>query len=115
MDVKMYISGSWTEGRGEESIEVRSPATGEMLGRVPVAGEADVDRAALAARDGGEAMAGMTVFDRARLLHRAADLMRSGRRSSAASWPWSRGNPSGRRPFPRSRSPRRTSASRPRT
>jgi acyl-CoA reductase-like NAD-dependent aldehyde dehydrogenase len=75
MDVKMYISGSWTEGRGEESIEVRSPATGEMLGRVPVAGEADVDRAAVAAQDGVEAMDGLTVFDRARLLHRAADLM----------------------------------------
>src|SRR5919106_2316487 len=75
MDAKMYISGSWTEGRAEESIEVRSPATGETLGRVPVAGEADVDRAAVAARDGVEAMDGMTVFDRARLLHRAADLM----------------------------------------
>ena len=75
MDAKMYISGSWTEGRAEESIEVRSPATGEMLGRVPVAGEADVDRAAVAARDGVETMDGMTVFDRARLLHRAADLM----------------------------------------
>src|ERR671918_2936429 len=75
MDAKMYISGSWTEGRAEESIEVRSPATGETLGRVPVAGKADVDRAAVAARDGVEAMDGMTVFDRARLLHRAADLM----------------------------------------
>jgi acyl-CoA reductase-like NAD-dependent aldehyde dehydrogenase len=75
MDAKMYISGSWTDGRSEESIEVRSPATGEVLGRVPVAGQDDVDRAAAAARDGVEAMDGMTVFDRARLLHRAADLM----------------------------------------
>jgi acyl-CoA reductase-like NAD-dependent aldehyde dehydrogenase len=75
MDAKMYISGSWTDGRSEESIEVRSPATGEVLGRVPVAGQDDVDRAAVTARDGVEAMDGMTVFDRARLLHRAADLM----------------------------------------
>ncbi|HEX2026303.1 MAG TPA: aldehyde dehydrogenase family protein [Actinomycetota bacterium] len=75
MGAKMYIAGAWTNGRGDGSIEVRSPATGEALGEVPVATPDDVDRAATAARDGLEAMDRMTVFDRARLLHRAADLM----------------------------------------
>jgi acyl-CoA reductase-like NAD-dependent aldehyde dehydrogenase len=75
MGAGMYISGRWTAGRGDGSIEVRSPATGDVLGHVPVATAEDVDDAARAARDGLEAMDGMTVFDRARLLHRAADLM----------------------------------------
>src|SRR5919106_2089546 len=75
MGRRMYIAGSWTDGVATEMIEVRSPATGESLGEVPVATPEDVDRAARAARDGLEAMDGMTVFDRARLLHRAAELM----------------------------------------
>jgi acyl-CoA reductase-like NAD-dependent aldehyde dehydrogenase len=75
MGAKMYIAGTWTDGRGDGSIEIRSPATGESLGEVPVATADDVDRAATAARQGLEAMDRMTVFDRARLLHRAADLM----------------------------------------
>jgi acyl-CoA reductase-like NAD-dependent aldehyde dehydrogenase len=75
MDARMYIAGTWAEGRDEGSIEVRSPATGEVLGRVPVATAGDIDRAAGAAREGVEVMDRMTVFDRARLLHRAADLM----------------------------------------
>ncbi|MGH2546972.1 MAG: aldehyde dehydrogenase family protein [Actinomycetota bacterium] len=75
----MYIAGSWTDGAATETIEVRSPATGESLGEVPVATAENVDRAARAARQGQEAMEAMTVFDRARLLHRAAALMEEGK------------------------------------
>jgi acyl-CoA reductase-like NAD-dependent aldehyde dehydrogenase len=72
---RMYIAGGWTEGAATDTIEVASPATGESLGTVPVSTPEDVDGAARAARDGLEAMEAMTVFDRARLLHRAAELM----------------------------------------
>jgi acyl-CoA reductase-like NAD-dependent aldehyde dehydrogenase len=75
MATRMLIAGRWTEGRADGAVEVRSPATGEVLGSVPVAGAEDVDDAVRAARAGLEAMDSMTVFDRARLLHRAADLM----------------------------------------
>jgi acyl-CoA reductase-like NAD-dependent aldehyde dehydrogenase len=71
----MYIGGSWTEGRGTETLEVTSPATGESLGAVPVSTPEDVDQAVGHAREGLEAMDAMTVFERAELLHRAADLM----------------------------------------
>jgi succinate-semialdehyde dehydrogenase/glutarate-semialdehyde dehydrogenase len=71
----MYIGGSWTEGRAIEPLEVRSPVTGETLGAVPVSTEADVHDAVAHAREGLEAMDAMTVFERAELLHRAADLM----------------------------------------
>jgi succinate-semialdehyde dehydrogenase/glutarate-semialdehyde dehydrogenase len=71
----MYIGGSWTEGRAAETLEVTSPATGESLGAVPVSTAEDVDLAARHAREGLEEMDAMTVFERAELLHRAADLM----------------------------------------
>jgi acyl-CoA reductase-like NAD-dependent aldehyde dehydrogenase len=75
MPTKMFIDGRWTDGRGQRSIDVLSPATGEVMGTVPVSTAEDVDAAVGAAREGLEAMDAMTVFDRARLLHRAADLM----------------------------------------
>jgi acyl-CoA reductase-like NAD-dependent aldehyde dehydrogenase len=75
MATRMFIAGEWTDGGSDEAIEVRSPATGEVLDSVPVATTDEVDRAVRAARDGLEAMDAMTPFDRARLLHRAADLM----------------------------------------
>jgi acyl-CoA reductase-like NAD-dependent aldehyde dehydrogenase len=71
----MFIGGSWTEGRAAETLQVTSPATGEALGAVPVATPDDVDQAVRHAREGLEAMDDMTVFARAELLHRAADLM----------------------------------------
>jgi succinate-semialdehyde dehydrogenase/glutarate-semialdehyde dehydrogenase len=71
----MYIAGSWTEGRASRTQEVTSPATGETLGEVPISTADDVDAAARAAREGLEAMEAMTVFERAELLHRAAELL----------------------------------------
>jgi acyl-CoA reductase-like NAD-dependent aldehyde dehydrogenase len=75
MAARMFIAGEWTEGRATEALDVRSPATGEVLGQVPVSTPKDVDAAVRAAREGQGALEGMTVFERARLLHRAAELM----------------------------------------
>jgi len=47
---KMYIDGEWTEGTSGNTFEVRNPATGELIGTVPVASEEDVDRAFRAAK-----------------------------------------------------------------
>lgn len=44
-----YISGKWV-GAGAERIAVTSPATGEVLGSVDVAGPEQVDAAVAAAR-----------------------------------------------------------------
>jgi acyl-CoA reductase-like NAD-dependent aldehyde dehydrogenase len=71
----MFIGGSWTEGQANDTLEVTSPATGESLGAVPVSTPDDVDQAVGHAREGLETMDAMTVFERAELLHRAADLM----------------------------------------
>ncbi len=47
---KLFIGGEWVEPASDRVIEVRSPATLEVVGRVPEAVEADVDAAVGAAR-----------------------------------------------------------------
>jgi len=41
-----YIGGEWVEPQGRELFNVINPATGELLGRTPVCGNADVYTAA---------------------------------------------------------------------
>ena len=47
---KLYIGGEWVEPHGTGSIEVISPHSEEVIGRVPDASPADMDRAVTAAR-----------------------------------------------------------------
>ncbi|MGO9549239.1 MAG: aldehyde dehydrogenase, partial [Mycobacterium sp.] len=42
---KLFIGGKWTEPSTSEVIEVHCPATGEYVGKVPLAAAADVDAA----------------------------------------------------------------------
>jgi aldehyde dehydrogenase (NAD+) len=54
---QLYIGGQWVDPSSKDTIEVISPHTEEVVGRVPEAKEADVDRAvdvARAAFDDGE-------------------------------------------------------------
>ncbi|MBV8292785.1 MAG: aldehyde dehydrogenase, partial [Mycobacterium sp.] len=47
---KLFIGGKWSEPSTSEVIEVHCPATGEYVGKVPMAAAADVDAAVAAAR-----------------------------------------------------------------
>ncbi|MEW5812771.1 MAG: aldehyde dehydrogenase [Actinomycetota bacterium] len=47
---KLFIGGKWVEPATSDVIEVHSPATGELVGKVPLASAADVDAACAAAR-----------------------------------------------------------------
>src|SRR5438045_8844989 len=47
---ELLIGGQWTKPSSDQRIEVRSPATLELVGSVPEALEADVDAAVAAAR-----------------------------------------------------------------
>lgn len=47
---KLFIGGTWTEPSTTEMIEVHCPATGDYVGKVPLAAKADVDSAVAAAR-----------------------------------------------------------------
>ena len=48
-DVQLFINGSYAESAGEARQQVRSPASGEVIGSVPVPAQADIDAAVAAA------------------------------------------------------------------
>ena len=47
---KLFIGGEWVDPDGKGTIEVISPHTEEVIGSVPDASTADLDRAVAAAR-----------------------------------------------------------------
>ncbi|MGH8997672.1 MAG: aldehyde dehydrogenase family protein, partial [Acidimicrobiales bacterium] len=48
---RLYIGGDWVEPSSSATIDVVSPTTEEVVGRVPEAQNADIDRAVAAARE----------------------------------------------------------------
>jgi len=76
-ELKMFIDGAWVEASEGGWIDVRSPATGELVGRVPAGTLADVDRAVAAARrafDDGR-WRGKMGAERVAILNKLADLI----------------------------------------
>lgn len=75
MNYKMYINGEWVESDGKETIEVINPATGELIGYVPKAGEKETKRAIDAAYGAFKAWAGITAKERGDYLYKLYHLM----------------------------------------
>ena len=65
-----FVAGAWVAGDGEE-IEVRSPASGELLGTVRAASPAQVDHAVRAAQEAFESWRRTSVVDRVELCRNA--------------------------------------------
>jgi succinate-semialdehyde dehydrogenase / glutarate-semialdehyde dehydrogenase len=76
-DVTLHIAGAWTPGSDARTIPVLNPATGDAIGTVAVATRNDLDRALEAARRGFAEWRRVAAFDRAKVMRRAADLLRS--------------------------------------
>jgi succinate-semialdehyde dehydrogenase/glutarate-semialdehyde dehydrogenase len=74
--IAMYINGAWTQGSGSRREPVIDPATEEVLGQVPVAEKADLDRALQAAQAGFDLWRDTPVDSRSRILLEAARLVR---------------------------------------
>jgi len=73
-DYGLFIDGEAAEPASGEVREVREPATGDLLARAAMAGEADIDRAVAAARTALDGAWGKTPgTERSRLLHALAD------------------------------------------
>lgn len=68
----MIIEGERTAAASGETYEVRNPATGEVVDRVPSGGPEDVDRAAQAAGRAFESWSRLPGSKRAHILHEAA-------------------------------------------
>ncbi|WP_217167111.1 NAD-dependent succinate-semialdehyde dehydrogenase [Streptomyces sp. AC512_CC834] len=73
--VRMYIAGQWCRGGTGNTAPVVDPATEEVIGDVPLATPADLDRALDAATEGFKAWRATPVAERTRVLHAAADLI----------------------------------------
>lgn len=73
MIYSMYIDGEWYEGENNYR-DVISPASGKVLGQIPLGTKEDVDRAVQAAHRQTKVMEQMTVFERAELLNQIADI-----------------------------------------
>src|SRR5262245_36318910 len=80
---KLYIDGAYVDAVSGESFETVNPATGEVICRVQVAGQADVDRAVEAARRGLAEWSAMTGTQRARIMMNAVRLLRERNRALA--------------------------------
>ncbi|AVO50190.1 NAD-dependent succinate-semialdehyde dehydrogenase [Melaminivora suipulveris] len=75
-DTRLFIDGQWQDAKGGRTLAVHNPATGGEIGRVAHASIADLDRALVAAQKGFEAWRAMAAVERARIMRRAAALMR---------------------------------------
>lgn len=71
----LYLDGVWRASADGEEIDVLDPATGELVGRSAVATAADVDVAVQTAIIAQRGWAGMPSAERARIMHRAAELI----------------------------------------
>jgi malonate-semialdehyde dehydrogenase (acetylating) / methylmalonate-semialdehyde dehydrogenase len=73
--VKNFVEGNLVAAKVEEELEVPDPATGELLGRVPLSGVEDVDRAVRAAARAFEGWREEPVTRRARRMFRLQVLL----------------------------------------
>ncbi len=88
---QMLIGGEWVDTAAK--IDVSNPATGEVCGQVPCAGEAEVNAAVAAAKAAFPAWAETTPFARGKLLRRAAQLVREKREDIARLMTMEQGKP----------------------
>jgi betaine-aldehyde dehydrogenase len=71
---KLFIGGQWiAPSAGGESIDVHNAGNGEVMGRIPAAGEKEVDAAVRAARGAFEAWASTPAATRADYLQKISD------------------------------------------
>ena len=76
-DLRLLIDGEWLTASGRRTVPVINPATEEILGQLPLASTADLDRALEAARRAWPAWRAMAPVQRGRMLRKAAELLRS--------------------------------------
>ena len=75
-DLYLLIDGQRLGAAGRRTQPVINPATEEVLGELPLAGPADLDRALEAARKAWPVWRALGPQQRGRILHKAADLLR---------------------------------------
>jgi succinate-semialdehyde dehydrogenase/glutarate-semialdehyde dehydrogenase len=74
--LELYIDGQWLNGDGRAGEDVINPATEKPLAHLPHASAADLDHALEAAKKGFAVWRATSAYDRAKIMRKAADLMR---------------------------------------
>src|SRR5437867_6112262 len=72
MPYQLWINGRWTSGSSGKVIEVRDPATEEVIDTAPAANAADVDAAVSAAQAAFPAWKKLPAGQKAEMLHEVA-------------------------------------------
>ncbi|HEX7389325.1 MAG TPA: NAD-dependent succinate-semialdehyde dehydrogenase [Acidiphilium sp.] len=75
-DVKLHIGGEWTGAKSGRTIDVINPATEEVIGTVAHAERADLDAAVTAAEAGFATWRKLSPQARAKIMRKAANLIR---------------------------------------
>ena len=76
-ETQLLIDGEWRGGVEGKWIDVLDPATDEVIGRVAHATKADLDAALKAAKLGFATWSGISAYDRAKMMRKAADNLRA--------------------------------------
>lgn len=74
--LQLFIDGRWLDTGNRATDDVLNPATGEAIGTVTHASRDDIDAAAEAAARAFAGWKRMPAFDRAKIIRKAADLLR---------------------------------------
>jgi succinate-semialdehyde dehydrogenase / glutarate-semialdehyde dehydrogenase len=75
-ELAFLVGGEWLTSAGRETSPVINPATEEMIGSLPHASVADLDRALAAAAEGFKTWRAIFPNERGKIMKRAADLLR---------------------------------------
>lgn len=72
----LFIDGEWLPAGGRDRLPIVNPANDKVIADLPIASIDDLDAALAAAQSAYPAWRAMSAYDRARILHDAAALMR---------------------------------------
>ncbi|MDJ0932986.1 NAD-dependent succinate-semialdehyde dehydrogenase [Breoghania sp.] len=76
-NVQLFIDGEWCDAADGRTLEIINPATGQEIGRLAHAGKPDLDRALAAVERGFQVWSETPIFNRYKLMRKAADLLRA--------------------------------------
>ncbi|MFM7423202.1 MAG: aldehyde dehydrogenase family protein, partial [Alphaproteobacteria bacterium] len=75
-NVQLHVNGEWRAARSGKTINVLNPANEEVVGTVAHAEKVDLDEALAAAEKGFAVWKKVSAYERAKLMRKAADLVR---------------------------------------
>lgn len=83
-DTLLLIDNTWRASEGDKKMPVIDPATEEVIGQVSVASKNDLEAVAQSVAKGFEVWKNVSPFDRAKIMRKAAQLLRE--RSQLIAW-----------------------------